>query len=216
MHVVLLATQYVNKRRTADNIFAGMRPLLLTFLLFASSVLEAAVVTFDDLASFYSLTGSEYAGLTWEYGNAGKEGNQGYWSVSTTPYIFGNHAINAWGATLIGISFNDVVNVSGALFSGHGGANGWATGVRVHAYLNGSLVATTDWFYDIDESQDWFAMNLTRVDRIVIESQESLELADTGFYGLDNLTYSVVPLPPAVWLLGSALAGLSLLRRKAR
>jgi hypothetical protein len=199
-----------------DNDYGGcsMRSLLVLFLTLGSGNIQAEVVTFDDLESFYTLTGSNYAGLTWEYGNTGHEGNQGSWGVGTTPYIFGYHALNRSGATLMGISFGEAVNVSRALFSGQGGANGWATAVRVHGYFDGNLTDTTDWFYDIDEWQDWFAINLTNVDRIVIESQESIEKPNTGFYGLDNLTYSVVPLPQAVWLFGSALAGLGWLRRK--
>lgn len=191
-----------------------MRLFRFLLLFFVSLNLQAAIITFDDLDSFYSLSESNYAGLTWEYGNEGRDGNQGYWSVSTTPYIFGKHAINTSGATLMGIGFGGTVNVSGAFFSGHGGTNGWATGVRAHGYLNGNLIETTNWFYDIDESQDWFAMSLTNVDRIIIESQESLALANTGFYGLDNLTYSVVPLPAAVWLFTSALAALGWIRRE--
>ena len=37
-----------------------------------------------------------------------------------------------------------------------------------------------------------------------------------GFYGIDNLDFEPVPIPGAVWLLGSGLAGLVGLGRKAK
>ena len=172
------------------------------------------VVNFDDLAPGYVLSGSNYAGLTWESGNNGYNDNQGSWvtqssSDITFPYSEPIDAINYWGCTLLGIDFPTQVDVSGAYFAGQGSQNAWTNEVRVHGYRNGIEVATTDWFTDIDSHPDWFAMNLTQVDRIVIESNPVNN--GGGWYGMDNLTYNV-PEPATMSLLG--LGALSLIRRR--
>jgi hypothetical protein len=190
----------------------------------ASGTVSSAVLTFDDLSSGDNISGTNYAGLTWEQGNSAYGGNDGYWLSASTgsSYPFsGKNVTNAWGSTLLGISFSEDVNISGAYFAGQGAIGSWTTGVRVLGYLDGVHTETTAWFNDIDASADWFAINLNNVDRIVIEAV-GVDYGDeyypipngAGWYGMDNLTYSVVPIPAAVWLFGSALAGLGWLRRK--
>ncbi|MDO8585419.1 MAG: hypothetical protein Q7T82_00075 [Armatimonadota bacterium] len=49
----------------------------------------AVVLDFEGLPIETVLTGTAYAGLTWEHGNTGIKGNQGYWLVTK------------WGGTLI-------------------------------------------------------------------------------------------------------------------
>jgi len=148
----------------------------------ASTVnIKATVVDFDDLIGPMNLTGSGYAGLTWELGNIGRGGiYPGEWIIdyvgfSDWPYSPPNNVVNGFGATLMGISFPTEVNVSGAYFTGQGAEAGWTTGIRVHGYQGGVMVATTPWFNDIDAHPDWFAINLSGVDRIVIESIPVLE-----------------------------------------
>jgi hypothetical protein len=187
--------------------------ICLAVLVVAVQAYGVVVVNFDDLADGYVLTGSNYAGLTWELGNNGYNNNQGSWGIPSYsthyPYSEPQNAINLWGCTLLGIGFPTQVDVSGAYFAGQGSEANWTNKVRVHGYRNGSEIATTDWFTDIDSHPDWFAMNLTQVDRIVIESNPVWN--GGGWYGMDNLTYDV-PEPATICLF--AIAGLFIRGKK--
>jgi hypothetical protein len=184
--------------------------ICLVVVCVATVQVYGVVVNFDDLPGNYVLTGSNYAGLTWELGNNGYNDNQGYWvTYSDYPYSEPLNAINAWGCTFLGIGFPTQVDVSGAYFAAQGSDGNWTNEIRVHGYRNGSEIATTDWFTDIDLHPDWFAMNLNQVDRIVIECTPVND--GGGWYGMDDLTY-VVPEPATMSLL--CLGALSLLRRK--
>ena len=119
--------------------------------------------------------------------------------------------INAWGSTLMGIQFPGVVDVSGAFFAAQGTGSGITSGVRVHGYLGGIEVSTTGWFANIDETPDWFAMNAFGVDRIVVESVPTSN--GGGWYGMDDLTFEVVPEPATMTIL--AIGGLLLRKRNA-
>jgi hypothetical protein len=154
------------------------------------------VVNFDDLPRATPLSGTHYAGLFWEVGDAGYQGNIGGWGIPNGTGIYPhsglNDVINLWGSTLTGIDFPSTVNVLGAYFAAQGDGSSWTVGVRVHGYRSGQEVAVTDWFTDIDAHSDWFQMNLFGVDRIVVESYPRDQ--GGGWYGLDDLTY-VVPEP---------------------
>ena len=178
--------------------------------------IEPTVVDFDDLDYDTTLSGTNYAGLTWEWGNDRGDGHLGEWYIPSDgydsyPYSPPHVVINGWGASLMGIGFSEPINVLGAYFAGiEGGPT--APGVRVHGYLDSVEVAITDWFNDIDTTPSWFAMNLNNVDRIVVEAilVERQGLPDAGWYQMDNLTY--VPEPGTILLLG--LGGLILRKRR--
>ena len=83
----------------------------------------------------------------------------------------GDHYItNKWGDTSMGIGFDNPVNVHGAFVAGQAASGVWTSGLRVIGYRNGQQVAQTEFFNDIDDHPDYFAINLTGVDRIVFES----------------------------------------------
>ncbi|MHC4500528.1 MAG: hypothetical protein ACYS21_15620 [Planctomycetota bacterium] len=181
-----------------------------------SVAVYGVVVDFDDLDYGVDLTGSGYAGLTWETGNEGFGGKLGVWRVAWSensfPHSPPHNAWNVYGATLMGIGFDSPVDVIGAYFAGGSDSPDMlADGVRVHGYLGGTEVAVTGWFMDIDYQPDWFAMNLLNVDRIVIEADPGPILMGypVGNYGMDGLTY----VPEPTTLLLCALGGLALLRK---
>lgn len=168
---------------------------------------QTYTLTFDDLPRGANLTGTYYRGIFWEQGNGGYHGNLGGWGVPTAasyPYSAPNDLINLWGSTLTGMRFPSAVNVQGAYFSVQGdGTNNWTTGIRVHGYLNGAEVALTDWLLVPTPTPTWVPINLNDVDRIVIESQPRSD--GGGWFGMDNLTYQIVPEPGGVSLLSLAL-----------
>lgn len=173
------------------------------------------VITFDDIAPSV-LTGTGYAGLYWEPGGPGYQGNLGYWLVdsASSPPSGRGYVVNAYGSTLLGIGFPGRVNVSGAYFWVGGNPIGWTTGARVHGYRSGAEVAVTDWFTDMDTQYDWFAMNLNDVDRIVVESVPVNQ--GGGWYHMDDLTYEPIPEPSALVALavGVLPLGAALMRRR--
>jgi hypothetical protein len=189
-----------------------------------AQAIDPTVIDFDDLSYDTDLTGSGYAGLTWETGNEGYQDidspHYGYWAVPpsdviTHPYSQPHCVDNGWGATLMGIGFPETVNVLGAYFASVGSSSPWlTTGVRVHGYLDDSEVAVTDWFNDIDTTPNWFAVNLSGVNRIVIESVTVKDNA--GFYSMDDLTYTVVPEPATILLFSLGVPILSGLRKRTR
>ncbi len=178
----------------------------------APNNLHATVLDFEDLSYEQLISGTNYAGLFWEYGNQGFHGNIGFWgcppNLDNYPYSGIHNLTNGWGSTLIGIKFPTIVNVEGAYFAGQGNDFNWTTGVRVHGYLDNEEIAITNWFTNIDKSPDWFAMNLYNVDRIVVESIPVNN--GGGWYGMDDLTFT--PEPATVLLLG--LGGLFLRRKR--
>jgi len=211
------AKERFNGRRTKMK-----RPLLMAIILCvmnSATIMGAIVVDFDDLNYEMVLTSSGYAGLTWEIGNQGYMGNQGYWivpsSLSSYPHSYPHNAINAWGCTQLGISFSTAVDILGAYFAAQGGdVFGWTSGVRVHGYCEDTEVGVTPWFNDIDTHPDWFAMNLKGVNRIVIESIPVDH--GGGWYGMDDLTYIPEPATPFLFGLGGLMIRRVKLKKRVR
>lgn len=129
-----------------------------------------------------------------------RNGRQGTWAIPRRFNTFVPHSgqfsvANTWGDTKMGIGFPGQVDVEGAWFAGQAGEGSWASAVRAHGYRGGELVVTTDWFTSIEREPSWFAMNLGDVDRIEIEAKPTI--AGSGWYTMDDLTYSVLSDDPA-------------------
>ncbi len=101
-----------------------------------------------------------------------------------------HYAVNEFGDTRMGIGFPEIVNVAGAYFVGQAGEGVWAPAVQVKGYRNGELVAETDWFQEVGAEPRWFQMDLRHVDRIEINSVPVVN--GGGWYGIDDLTYTLV------------------------
>ena len=97
------------------------------------------VVNFDNLGYETNISGTNYAGLTWEWGNQGHFGNTGEWWIPSQaynyPYSSPHNVINGYGVTSMGISFPTAVNVTGAYFAGAGEYEAYfADAIRIHGY----------------------------------------------------------------------------------
>jgi uncharacterized protein (TIGR03382 family) len=206
----------LRQRRTVSLLV--LAPYLVTMSAARVQIADAVVLNFDDLTHDMKLTGTSYSGLTWEEGSIGVGGVTGYWEALTGsfnyPHSVPTNVVNAGGSTLIGIQFPSAVDMMGSYVAVQGNGNiGWTTGLRVHGYNAGQEVAATDWFTTISTTPAWFDMTaLTNVDRIVFESVPVYE--NTGYYGLDDLTFTYVPEPAGISLGLLALGGLLQRRRR--
>jgi len=185
----------------------------------AATTVSAAVtvLNFDDLPSGHYLTGTDYAGLTWELGNAGDSGFLGKWAtpgiLGSYPHSAPNDIINSFGSTLMGISFPSAVDMSGSYIATQGADAGLPQRARVYGYLAGQEVSITNWFTNISTTPAWFDMSgLTDVDRIVFEATHVA--LNQSYYGIDDLTFTYIPEPTGLAALGFAAA--ALLARKGR
>jgi hypothetical protein len=172
------------------------------------------VLNFDDLPQNHSLLGTNYAGLTWEMGNAGF-GGAGYWTTTSPPGNYPNsppnNIINAYGCTEIGITFPSLVYMQGAYISEQGNS-GAPRGLYVDGYQNGSFVAGTSLLTNFSTTPVWLDMSaLLGVDRIVFMGIPS---GNGAIYGLDDLTFTYVPEPAGISLGLLALGGMLLRRRR--
>ena len=128
----------------------------------------------------------------------GKSDHRGRWAVPSRGAIYYPHSgthylINKSGDTRMGIGFGEQVHLHGAYFSGQGGKGAWTTGVRVIGYHDGQETARTDWFTKIGTEPTWFEMNLTGVDRVIIESKPVMN--GCGWYALDDLSFTPAAQP---------------------
>ncbi len=123
-----------------------------------------------------------------------RTGQHGVWAVptrgsSSTAHSGRHYITNKWGDTRMGIAFPQPVTVRGAYVLGQGDDGTWTSGLRVVGYRDGRRIDQTGWFQDVDESPDWFAIDLVDVDRI--EFVATPVINGGGWYGLDDLTYEV-------------------------
>jgi hypothetical protein len=103
--------------------------------------------------------------------------------------------------------------MSGGYIAGQG--NGpFTSALRVRGYLAGQEVGATDSFTNITTTPAWFDMSaLANVDRIVFESVPVYE--NGGPYGLDDLTFTPIPEPAGLGMLGFVSAALMARRRNS-
>jgi len=93
----------------SDRIVAAL-PVMAILAVGSAVRASSTVVNFDDLPDVYTLTGTGYAGLTWEQGNVGMDGFIGFWMTGSAalprlPHSPPRNVINATGCTQIGIGF---------------------------------------------------------------------------------------------------------------
>jgi hypothetical protein len=188
-----------------------MKYFCFACLLLASSALQATtVLTFEDLtlanANFIEHVAPGYGGLTWE--NVGVvdknyRPDTGYESGA----VSGDYtAFNGAGESPTNI---DLINSSQTMtFTGAYFSSAWSTQIiSFLGYSNGVLVEESGNYWVTTSGPLWIELNWSSID--------SLQIVNSGSqWVMDDFTYSVVPIPAAVWLFGSALAGLGWIRKK--
>jgi hypothetical protein len=136
-------------------------------------------------------------------------------SLTVSPPNAAGLAGSSYSATQIGIkdskysiSLNDggLFNFEGVYF-GAQVSGGSGLFIDVNGYKQGQLTYSStvdDIISGSTATPIWFNADWNDVDRVEIAVGFILH----GYLTLDNFTYSVVPIPPFVWLFGSGLLGL--------
>jgi hypothetical protein len=183
--------------------------LMVGAALLTPQAAQATAVTFDDLSGF-SYLADGYGGITWDNNWTSYDTAQApYNPASGSTRIFANY-LNYPAGSLSDVSFSFAAPVvfQGAAFSGHTGDGD----VTMSVYLAGVLKATTALFSPTSIAAFLASGYSGEVDKVVITGK-------AGFYVMDDVTYnkipkvSAVPVPAALWLMLTALAGMAGIRR---
>ncbi len=125
-----------------------------------------------------------------------RNGRPGYWQVpsrgaSHFPHSGTKLVMNKWGDPSLGIGFRGTVELSGVWVSGVRGAEASAPAVRAIGFFGGVEIGRTEWFDDVDDTSDWFAIDLAGIDRVVFEAQPAAGQA--GWFNIDDLSFTRLP-----------------------
>lgn len=187
---------------------------------------QANVITFDDITSGITNVNvpNNYAGFNWLnqtqtlYDGRFMEVFGNNYSAPSANYAI----FNKYGTREISIAFNEVINFSGAYFSGWGINNKLAkdgttaTSVTVLGYQGESLVDSRSMNLTTNQ-YDWLSANLLGIDRLVIQSS-----SDRTWWLMDDFSYdtpindatAAVPEPTTLLLLGTGLIGIASIRKR--
>jgi len=198
-----------------------MRSFLLIGIIFFSANLSAMTIDFEDVpvpgnqanTDSFTWDGMRFTG--WDYSPAGLTLYKDGWSGATVRPTVGDISLMGWSNYFD--PFIDMERDDGGLF-------------RLESFIAGSGdVFSIAGIYE-DYSSIYFLMDdLVSVDlgenhtlyylpegftNLIEVTWQGQESGVNGFIMLDNIAVTAVPIPAAVWLFGSALAGLGWLRRK--
>jgi hypothetical protein len=184
-----------------------MRQLLGLILLMLVGVSNANVITFDDLytGSFNDqLPADGYAGFNWGRTGVIRDDHQpgsGYeYGTVSGKYTAFNYENTQFNWEFLGEGTFEFV---GGYFT-----SAWVDqDIFFEGYSDGELIHTSSVYQLTTTAPLWIGLDWSGIDQLVI-TKSAIHLV------MDDLTYNVVPIPAAVWLFGSALAGLGWLRRK--
>ena len=201
-----------------------MRPLLTVLLFVATAGAQAAVVTFEELAAIppvvgptgvYSVTSGDYVFSTIEdpyfalaVPDDGPTGN--YLRLYSYPSSAASLRFSHISGQAFALqSFDLWVPYTGSInISGHDNFGNEIATVSVSANEWANFTFNEDWgfVYSVEISQPWFE---------ICDPLWPLNCTYTSApVNLDNVVANVVPVPAAVWLLGSALVGLGRFKRQ--
>ena len=167
---------------------------------------QATIVNFDSLNG-NGIVADGYGGITWDSNwTFGDFFQPPYNPSSGATRIYSNYDKFTGGALSdIAFSFSAPVTFQGAFFSGRSGIGD----VTVSVFLAGVLKATTSLFSPNSVATFLASGYSGVVDKIVVHG-------NAGYYVMDDVTYasvSTVPVPAALWLMLSGIAGLAGIRR---
>jgi hypothetical protein len=191
--------------------------LLLPLQAISIKPAQAAVLTFEEVVieQFEGVYLNESGPFSLHHLNPSNVDVGWYIANYSDSYIFSDSLVVS-PANAVGLSGDSPYSISlidGGLFNFQGvyfGAVNSGTSVDVSGYGSNGQIYTDSISIGNSEIPVWFNANWNDVVRIKIERGFVLY----GFTTLDNFTYSVVPIPPSVWLFGSGLLGLVGLAKK--
>jgi len=185
--------------------------LSICMVLSLVTVASATVLNFDDITQgSWDTISDGYGGFNWTNSEAVVEGYAGYYTESAVSdfYAFDN----ASGLTATVVSQFGTFDFLGAWFSP---ANAAQPGtIIVEAFAGGSSQGTQSIILTDSATPVWvdFGPAFTGIDELVFTPTTG---GHPAYWAMDDFTYtSSVPVPAAVWLLGSGLLGLVGYRRK--
>ena len=183
-----------------------LRATLLAFMCFALiGGASATTLTFDDLTGYGGLP-ANYGGFTWA-------SNMGYYDSDQPPYnpqsppervLFNYGSCCAYAESDVTWNGPGTITFLGAYFAGYASAGP----VYFNLYNGAALVWTSGSLSPSDTPTYLDAGYLGPVTKIGIVGQD-------GYYVMDNFTFSSVPEPGTLLMLGTGIVGLAgAIRRK--
>jgi hypothetical protein len=188
--------------------------------------LATTIYNFDDVtltqnAGSWDYLPTSYKGLTWTgfeviSQNVGTYAYTTYGNTNTFPS--GTQAAyngGTWGYKTVTIDFGGLTDVQSAYFSAWASTNHLgaysASQLTLNGYDGASLVGSQ--FVTLTANFALTAINLGGPVTKVTFTKAEADL-DGHYWLMDDLQVNAAPLPPSLLLLGSALVGLGLLRRR--
>jgi hypothetical protein len=176
----------------------------------------AVVVDFDSIPTGgnTSMIPAGYAGFTWDTNfDVNDNGHYNSWGNTVTFPSSPNAASNSGGRVLTVSASHTPFTLNGAYFSYWALNDGFwviaSAGITVTGYNSGNPVGSVH--VSLTNNFVYSSIGLANIDTVTFTTDEG----EVGHWWLmDNMTYNAVPIPGAVWLLGSGLAGLAFYRRR--
>jgi len=202
-----------------------LKAVICLALLSATQLAQAAAVIFDDVASGlyvpelvtpqgYSFSMTGFPSPVWVESRA--VGGDQYLELQTSGFPA---EMKMSDGTFFDLHQLDVLfyGIDDLGVGGCGGCYAENTDVLIQAKDGaGELIAETTLLF-ADGGEGWRTVNFDSgwSNIATLELGISLVVSSESFYGgYDNIVVTAVPIPAAVWLFGSALAGLGWMRRK--
>ncbi len=195
-----------------------MKKILLVLLcLFSFNTAFAQTIDFEDLAGdFVTPVADGYNGLNWNTSNITGIADINPFLVPGVDYtgLQNNALFNAFGylapnTTTISVANGGTFDFLSGFWSA--GLTGMAD-VKFEGYANNQLIYSSNTYNLNGNSVAPVVLNWFGLDSFSIVSSADVWIADTFVV---NINPSAVPVPAAIWLLGSALLGFAGLRRKS-
>lgn len=181
------------------------RMAILTLLAFSTIKASAAIITFDDLTPAGLDEGGQilngYAGFNWA--NFGIVNGLTYGNPTPTGYTYGvvspaNVGYNQ-GSNPASFSSSTPFTLNSAYVT-----KAWLPGLTTFDGYNGTTLLYSINVSSTTAAPTFVTFNWLNVTKVVMSDGN-----DTYQTAIDNIAVNAVPVPAAVWLLGSGLIGLA-------